>query len=158
MANYSFVCNIFYIFTTEPSRPFFVDRGQLLQLTVVEKDVVLTLPCLTNAPEAQPFVHLFWKRNNDTVDDKAETQNWEQVWPPASDIKRTHETGIEFYPDWGFHLDTSNPRWANPAGEYLCSSSGDVEDRSDAVRVIVTSNKRQNSKETCCKLIIFILV
>ncbi len=126
---------IFYvnIISTAPSRPYFLERGQILQITVDESDVVITLPCPTNTPEANDYVHLFWKKNGPT------TNEWELVWSPANKGDTIDSAGLELYQNWGFHIDTSWAKWRNPSGEYICSSSEDLEDRSDAVTVIVTS-------------------
>ncbi|OXA37448.1 hypothetical protein Fcan01_27784 [Folsomia candida] len=101
------------------SRPYFIERGASIELMTVDH-ANRTIPCASNNKDS--IVYLF---------KSDEENNWSLIYDGFNNL----EEGWMFYPHVGFVMDTGNLEWDNFHGNYLCTSSMDLEDYSDAVTV-----------------------
>ncbi|CAL8113898.1 unnamed protein product [Orchesella dallaii] len=118
----------------EAGRPFFVERGGQIVVTLAEDSEKLKLPCVANS-EVATSVFLYKKMDG----------IFKKIW--SEDDEEFGESDIEFYPSSGFHLSQSNSKETQTLyGEYLCSSSIDLNDHSDSVTILVKKQIGTNYK------------
>ncbi|ODM98184.1 hypothetical protein Ocin01_08510 [Orchesella cincta] len=112
--------NSFHLYAPSANggRPYLVQRGKTINVTAEQGSSVLTLPCIANNPKAKIF--LFKKfiifRMGIVV------------------VKYQHQPFHIYDPKIGFQIDISD-RGVDPYGTYVCSSSADIRDPTDRIRI-----------------------
>ncbi|ODM97764.1 Vascular endothelial growth factor receptor 3 [Orchesella cincta] len=118
----------------EAGRPFFVERGSEILVNLPPESEKLRLPCVSNS-EIATSVFLYKRMNGE----------FKKIW--SEDDEEFGDSDIEFYPSSGFHLSQSNSKETQTLyGEYMCSSSTDMNDHSDSVTVFVKEQISINYK------------
>lgn len=110
-------------------RPYLVQRGKTINVTAEHGSSVVTLPCIANNPAARIFLFkkfIVFKMG-------------------IVIVKYQHQPFHIYDPKFGFQIDTSD-RGVDPYGTYVCSSSPDIRDPLDRIRINLQPPHGKNLK------------